>query len=111
MSKPGRIYISGPMTGYPAHNFSAFRAAAERLRKAGWDVVNPAENFGGRTDLPRETYLRSDVAMLAQCDAIALLGGWEKSRGAKLEYMLACEQGMKIIDAETLRPLADVPGA
>ena len=37
-----RIYISGPMTGMPEHNFPAFHAAADRLRKAGWSVVNPA---------------------------------------------------------------------
>jgi len=99
MSKPGRIYISGPMTGIEAHNFPAFRVAGERFRKAGWDVANPAENFGGRTDLARETYLRSDVVMLAQCDAIALLPGWEESRGATLEAVLAAEIGLKFFDA------------
>lgn len=112
MSNLKRIYISGPMTGLPNFNYDAFNAAADRLRNAGWqEVINPAENFGGRKDLPRVTYLRADVVMLAKCDAIAMLPGWEKSRGAKLEYMLACELGMKIFDAGTLRPLADVPAA
>jgi len=97
------------MTGLPEHNFPAFHAAAERLRKAGWEVVNPAENFGGRTDLPRERYLREDVAQLVRCDAIALLPGWENSRGAKLEYLLARELGLKIIDIATLQPLARAP--
>jgi hypothetical protein len=99
MSEPGRIYISGPMTGIEDHNFPAFRVAGERFRKAGWDVANPAENFGGRTDLPREAYLRSDVAMLAQCDAIALLPGWEESRGATLEAIIATEIGLSFFDA------------
>jgi hypothetical protein len=63
MDRPKRIYIAGPMTGLVEHNFPAFHAAADRLRKAGWDAVNPAENFGGRTDLPRETYLRADAAL------------------------------------------------
>jgi len=102
MTATGRIYISGPMTGIEDHNFPAFHAAAERLREAGWDVANPAENFDGRTDLPRETYLRADVALLAQCDAIALLPGWRDSRGARLEYALAQELGLDVFDAVTL---------
>jgi len=109
MTKPGRIYIAGPMTGIPKHNFPAFHAAAERLRQAGWEVVNPAENFGGQTDLPRETYLRADVALLVTCNAIAMLPGWEDSQGAKLEYLLARELGMPVLDAETLKPLESAP--
>ena len=109
MDEARRIYIAGPMTGLPEHNFPAFHAAAERLRKAGWEVVNPAENFGGRTNLPRERYLREDVAQLVRCDAVALLPGWEESRGAKLEYLLARELGLKVIDVATLQPLARAP--
>jgi len=102
MSKPRRIYIAGPMTGLPEHNFPAFHAAAQRLQEAGWETVNPAENFDGRTDLPRETYLRADIELLATCDAVAMLPGWEDSRGAKLEYLIAWELAMPILDAQTL---------
>ena len=109
MNQGKRIYIAGPMTGLPGHNFPAFHAAADRLRQAGWDVVNPAENFGGRRDLPRESYIRADVALLIECHAIALLPGWERSRGAKLEYLLARELGMPVIDVATLQPLANAP--
>ena len=76
---PRRIYIAGPMTGHADHNYPAFYAAAELLQEAGWEVVNPAENFGGRTDLPRESYLRADVALLVQCEAVAMLPGWQES--------------------------------
>lgn len=107
--EPKRIYISGPMTGYPDCNFAAFHGAAERLARAGWKVFNPAENFGGRKDLPREAYLRLDLAMLAQCEAIALLPGWEDSRGAKLEYAVARELGCEVIDAVTLLPMENAP--
>jgi hypothetical protein len=101
-----RVYIAGPMTGYPELNFPAFHAAADRFRQAGWDVANPAENFGGRTDLPREAYLRADLIMLAQCDAITLLPGWRKSRGALLEYAIAQELDLVVFDAETRDLLA-----
>lgn len=109
MDHPKRIYIAGPMTGLTEHNFPAFHAAADQLRQAGWNVVNPAENFGGRTDLPREDYLRADVALLVGCDAVAMLGGWEDSRGAKLEYLLARELGMPVLDAEDLQPIQSAP--
>ena len=113
MKRIKRIYIAGPMTGVAEHNFPAFHAAADRLRQAGFEAVNPAENFDGRTDLARETYLRADIKLLAQCDAVAMLGGWEDSRGAKLEYLVAWELGMEVLDAETLEPVgpgAPVPG-
>jgi hypothetical protein len=99
-----RIYIAGPMTGYEDFNFPAFHEAAEEFRQAGWQVANPAENFGGRTDLPRETYLRADLTMLAKCDAIAMLPGWRNSRGAMLEYLIAHELSLTVYDAETLAP-------
>ena len=114
--KPNRInlkqiYISGPMTGMPEFNYPAFHAAARRLREAGWDVINPAENFGGCTDLPRETYMRVDVTYMVACSAVAMLPGWQQSRGARVEYLLACELGMEILDAETLAPLFAAPAA
>ena len=111
MNQAKRIYIAGPMTGLPEHNFPAFHTAADRLRQAGWDVVNPAENFGGRRDLPRASYIRADVALLIECHAMALLPGWAESRGAKLEYLLARELGIPVIDVATLQPLANAPAA
>ncbi len=105
MSKPRRIFISGPMTGLPNHNFPVFDTAARRLERAGWEVVNPADNFGGRTDLPRSSYLRADVVLLLQCDALAVLPGWEASLGAKIEYLLARELGMPVFDSQTLAVL------
>ena len=104
-----RIYIAGPMTGLPEHNFPAFHAAAERLGKAGWDVVNPADNFGGRTDLPRSAYLRADMAALIQCDAIALLPGWELSVGAALEAAVAAEIGLSFFDASSGTQMEEPP--
>ncbi|MEZ6193269.1 MAG: DUF4406 domain-containing protein [Phycisphaerales bacterium] len=111
MSNRGRIYLAGPMTGLPNHNFPAFDRAARRLEKAGWEVVNPADNFGGRTDLIRASYLRVDVALLLQCDALAILPGWEESSGARLEYLLARELDLPVFDAQTLRRLEPLPDA
>ncbi len=105
MNRVPRIYVAGPMTGLPEHNFPAFHATASLLRAAGCEVVNPASNFGGRTDLPRPIYLRVDVALLLGCDAVVMLPGWRNSRGAKLEYLLARELGMPVIDSQTWQAL------
>lgn len=89
-----RIYIAGPMTGYPELNFPAFHAEAARLRGFGFDVVSPAE-----VNVPHpggwELAMRADIAVLVTCDAIAYLPGWEKSRGAQLEHQIAMALGMR----------------
>ena len=86
-----RIYISGPMTGYPEFNFPAFHAAAAAWRAAGWDVVNPAEEFEGQTDLPYRAYVERDMQRLRTVDAIALLEGWDgpNARGSVWESEVA----------------------
>ena len=55
--------------------------------------------------------MRMDVGLMATCNAIAMLPMWRKSRGARVEYLLAREMGMELLDAETLKPLADAPAA
>jgi hypothetical protein len=90
-----RVYISGPMTGLPDLNFPAFNAAAATLRAQGLDVVNPAEiNPDGSASW--EACMRADIKALCDCDAIALLPGWERSRGAHLELHLAHRLGMQV---------------
>lgn len=42
-----KVYLSGPMTGYPNFNFPAFNERAAEWRREGWDVFNPAETDGG----------------------------------------------------------------
>lgn len=37
------VYISGPMTGRPDYNHPNFNRVANRLRAAGYRVINPAE--------------------------------------------------------------------
>ena len=87
MSQP-RLYVSGPMTGLPEFNFPGFHAAARQLRAVGYEVINPAEHDEqpGRS---WEHYLRKDIRLLMDCDAVALLPGWGNSRGALLEKYIA----------------------
>lgn len=91
-----RIYIAGPMTGLPDLNFAAFNAEAERLRAAGWEVLNPAEINPDHT-MAWADCMRRDLAALVTCDAIQLLPGWENSRGARLEWIVADKLGLQVL--------------
>ena len=89
-----RVYLSGPMTGIPDNNFPAFHAWAARLRAQGFDVVSPAELPEAET---WEMCLRKDMRELPTCDAIALMPGWERSKGAHLELHVAHRLGMEVM--------------
>lgn len=104
-TKKTRAYVAGAMTGLPNFNYDAFNIAAAFLRDHGFDVINPAENFGGDQSLPWETYLRKAIAQVAECDVIAMLPGWEGSRGARLEHSIAVQLRMPVLDATTGQPL------
>ena len=93
---PRRLYLAGPMSGYPEHNFPLFHSVAEQLRRHGHDVFNPAENKDGATLQPRAFYLRLDIPALLECEGLVLLPGWRASRGASLEVWLAIDLGMPI---------------
>ena len=89
-----RIYLSGPMTGIPENNFPAFHYWAAKLRIDGYEVVSPAEIQEAST---WELCLRSDLREMCTCDAIALMPGWEGSKGANLELHVAHRLGMRVI--------------
>lgn len=91
-----RVYISGPMTGLPSLNFPAFHKAAASLRASGHSVVNPAE-LNANPNATRAECMRVDIGALLLCDSIAFLPGWENSRGARIERLVAQECGMKEI--------------
>lgn len=92
-----KIYISGPMTGHPDLNFPAFHEAAASWRAGGHEVVSPAE-LEGPDDEAWAYYLRRDLKVLVDCDAIVLLAGWETSKGAALELHVARALGMEVIE-------------
>ncbi len=90
-----RIYISGPMSGQPDHGHPAFHAAAAELRAAGYKVANPAEEQPVVEGKEWHEYLRADLKLLVDCDAVALLPGWRASKGSVLEDQVARALGMR----------------
>mgnify|MGYP001581332383 CR=1 FL=1 len=118
-----KIYIAGPMRGFKDFNFPAFFKTAEILRQQGHIVFNPAErdtnahgaerlksetgsedevahNLGyteGR-QLARECFLADTQWICSQADAIYVLPGWEKSRGATAERALGIAIGLEIVE-------------
>lgn len=90
-----RIYISGPMTGLPDFNYPAFHAAAHLLRVRGHEAINPAE-LCAETGKDWHYYMRLDLKALCDCDALALLPGWQNSKGAHLELHIAHRLGLEI---------------
>lgn len=94
--KPVRVYLAGPMTGIPDLNFPAFHAAAASLRASGFEVVNPAE-INADPSAGWSACMREDIAQLVTCQAIALLPGFERSKGATLERHIALALEMREI--------------
>lgn len=94
-----RIYIAGPCTGIKDGNYPAFHEAAAKLRALGHEVSNPAES----PEPPCKSwlaYMRMAIVQVAGVDAVALLPGWEHSRGAKVEEQLALGLGLRVAPVE-----------
>lgn len=94
MPKP-RLYVSGPMTGFPDLNYPAFNRAAEQLRAAGYEVTNPVDKDVPDT-APWLEHMRADIKLMMDCDGVALLPGWQHSRGANVEINLAHGLGLPV---------------
>lgn len=91
-----KIYISGPISGLPLETvYNNFTNAEVQLLEQGYEVVNPINN-GLPTTATWEEHMRADLKLLLDCDAIYMLEGWEKSRGARIEYALAVDLKMDI---------------
>jgi len=91
-----RVYISGPMTGLTQEEINEkFEAAEEHINGLGYYAVNPAKI--AVIPLDYEQYMKIDLKLLAFCDAIHMLPGWERSQGARREMAEALRLGLEII--------------
>ena len=84
-----KLYLSGPMDGYPEKNFPAFHAEATRLRALGYEILSPAELNAA---FPNETYswyIARDIFELEKCDGIVFMEGYLRSTGCRIEKLMA----------------------
>lgn len=107
-----KVYLAGPMRGYDNYNFPAFTDACAVLRIAGYEVFSPherdlAEGFDPTKTLNGQGFdLRAallwDMEAVLSSDAVAVMPGWQDSRGARAEVALAEAAGipwMTVADA------------
>ena len=95
-----RIFISGPMGGYPDNNKAAFYQAEDELRSLypHDEIINPARLVLSE-EAQWEQWMRESFKLLLACDAIVLLPGWEESRGAMAEAQMGKLLGMPLWEA------------
>lgn len=96
------LYIAGPIAN--TTDFVArFKAARLEVAQLGYQPVCPIElndvdeNSRQEDAENRRAYLVKDIAALIHCDGIYLLTGWENSRGARLEKLIADGLGLTIL--------------
>jgi hypothetical protein len=110
-----KLYLAGPMRGIKDFNFPEFHNAAEVLRRYGHEVFSPAEKdiekhgdvFKGdgdqaaleaKTPFSLRDALGMDLAWICkEADGIALLKGWENSKGATAEHATALALGLVVV--------------
>lgn len=97
MREPRRLYLCGPVTGVPDLNRPAFDEAAETLREAGYAVLVPHDAVPAHARW--QDAMRICIAAMLGCDGVALIDGWERSRGAAVEIDIARKVGMTAFSA------------
>jgi hypothetical protein len=87
------IYISGKITGDSGYR-QKFLDAAASLRRAGYCPLNPAP-LGMPVD-DWSAAMREALRLMLESGGVAVLPGWRKSRGAKIEVHLARGLGIPV---------------
>ena len=83
-----KMYVIGPVSKIENDNRPAFEAAARALHDAyGCEVEIPHDTIAAGTDW--DEAMHQSLSRLAKADAVAMLDGWSKSRGANIEYQVA----------------------
>lgn len=90
-----KVYLAGPMTGIPEFNYPQFAKHADDLRTRGFEVVSPHELCD--QSMSWRLCMKVNIKRLVECDMIAMLPGWDKSRGACLEMQIAQGLGLEFM--------------
>ena len=99
-----RVYVSGPVTGMPGLNRRAFERAAVQLEAAGHTPLVP--HWFVPSDAGWQDAMRRSIETLVKCDGVALLPGWQDSKGAVIEFSLARDLGIPVRELVCWMPTA-----
>ena len=92
-----KLYISGKISGTDlTHTRKRFSDVTDKLQALGYEVTNPLCN-GLSEAAPWEEHIAKDIINLIGCEGIYMLQGWEDSQGARIEYAIAKEIGLKVM--------------
>lgn len=85
------LYVSGPYSGTTEEdvstNIANARSVAQLLWDEGFSVLCPHTNTAHFTHdkTSYNDYVEGDLTLLARCDGIIMIDGWENSKGAIIE--------------------------
>jgi nucleoside 2-deoxyribosyltransferase len=102
------IYIAGPYRGDVAQNIANAAKVASEVWESGNVALCPHLNtahFETFCHCEDKHYLEGDYKLLARCDAILMVQGWEKSQGAKAELVYAQERKIPVYYYPNIPPL------
>ena len=105
--KKERAMISQPMRGLTKEEIIADRDKAKaKLEKMGYEVIDTlfdAEWFNlekmasrGIVNVP-VCFLAKSIEKMSECHAVYFVKGWEDARGCKIEYEVAKNYGLDIV--------------
>ena len=91
-----RIYISGPITNTPDY-ISNFSVAEQKLKSEypNAEIINPT--VLDKLPLEYDEYMKLDLMLIDMCDAIYMMNGWKKSKGACIELGYAVAKELIIL--------------
>ena len=83
------IYISGKITGEPAHQCTRkFKVIQQQLEKMGHVAINPLE-LGVTDDMNWHQAMKHCIKHLMTADAVFMINDYLNSRGAVLEVQIS----------------------
>jgi len=120
-----RLYLAGPMRGYPQFNTQAFDRTAEQLQWLGHRVYNPAHGdrvagydwtdaAGTTAELEAVNFdlrgaMRKNMTVICESDGVVVLDHWQNSSGASAEVAAALAIGLPVFYMVDGRPVGFDP--